>query len=420
MVRLVAMKNMFRSLAGRDFRLYFFGQVISLVGTWVQQVALSWIAYRVTGSAFMLGLIAFSGQIPMLLVTPLGGMLADRFSRRDLLLVTQFVEMSVAGMLAVLAFYDGFTPWVLIAASVVLGLAGAMEMPARQAFITEILHDRSHMSNAIALNSLTINVARMAGPAVAGVILAAFSDTVCFATNAASYLAAIYTLMAIHPRKRPPRSGRGSLLEGVTYLRQFAPAGWLVISVAVASFCVSPFMTFMPVYAKDIFHGGPDMLGTLMGASGFGALLAALYLARRKSVSGLGDYIAGGCFLSGIASATFAYNQLLTLALPLLVASGFSLIIIVTSCNILLQSMVPEHLRGRVMALYTMSFIGMLPVGSLVMGTLAHKAGVQPAFLLAGAAAMGMGYLLKRKLPQLRVEAHPILSEKGLLSDRTD
>lgn len=417
MVRIATLKNIFRSLAGRDFRLYFFGQVISLVGTWVQQVALSWIAYRVTGSAFMLGLIAFSGQIPMLLVTPLGGMLADRFSRRNILLTTQCVEMSVAVSLAVLAYYDEFSSWALIAASVVLGLAGAVEMPARQAFVTEILRDRSHMSNAIALNSLTFNVARLAGPAAAGIILAAFSDVVCFAANAVSYVASIYTLMAIHTRKQTLRRNGGPLLDGVRYLRKFKPAGWLVMSVAITSFCVSPFMTFMPVYAKDIFHGGPDMLGTLMGASGFGALLAALFLANRKSVTGLGNYIVGGFFLCGLASVGFAYNRLLTLALPMLVASGLSLIIIVTSCNILLQSMVPEQLRGRVMALYTMSFIGMLPVGSLIMGALAHKAGVQVAFLLGGVMAVSMGYILKRRLPRLRTEARPVLAEKGLLSD---
>lgn len=411
------MKNMFRSLAGRDFRLFFFGQIVSLIGTWVQQVALSWIAYRVTGSAFMLGLIAFSGQIPMLLVIPTGGMLADRFSRRDILLAMQLVEMSVAVVLAVLAFFDEFSPLVLIAASVVLGIAGAIEMPSRQAFVTEILHDRRHMSNAIALNSLTFNVARLAGPAVAGVILALFSEAACFAANALSYLAAIYTLLAIHPRNRAPNSGTGSLWEGVAYLRQFAPAGWLVITVSLASFCISPFMTFMPVYAKDIFHGGPDMLGTLMSASGFGALLAALYLARRKSVAGLGNFIVGGCFLSGIAAIAFSYNQLLTLALPLLVVSGSSFIIILTSCNILLQSMVPEPLRGRVMALYTMAFLGMLPIGSLVMGALAHWAGAQGTFLLSGVAALGMGYVLLRRLPQLRKEAHPILSQKGLLSE---
>ncbi len=411
------MKNMFRSLAGRDFRLYFTGQVVSLVGTWVQQVALSWIAYRVTGSAFMLGLIAFSGQIPMLLVTPVGGMLADRMSRREILLGTQYVEMATAALLAVVAYYDRFTPGILIASSIVLGLAGALEMPARQAFITEILHDRTHMSNAIALNSLTFNVARLAGPAVAGLILAAFSDTACFALNAASYVASIYTLLAIHPRRGERQRAGGSLLEGLAYLKQFLPAGWLVFSVSVASFCMSPFMTFMPIYAKDIFHGGPDMLGVLMGASGFGALLAALFLANRKSVVGLGDYIVGGFLLCGVASTAFAHNRLLSLALPLLVGSGFSLIIIVTSCNILLQTLVPEELRGRVMALYTMSFIGMLPVGSLVMGALAHRASAQTTFMLAGIAAFGMAIALRRMLPRLRVEAHPILAQKGLMSD---
>jgi MFS family permease len=180
---------------------------------------------------------------------------------------------------------------------------------------------------------------------------------------------------------------------------------------------MSPFMTFMPIYAKDIFHGGPDVLGTLMGASGFGALLAALFLANRKSVFGLGDYIVGGFALCGIAATAFAHNRLLTLALPLLVGSGFSLIIIVTSCNILLQTLVPEALRGRVMALYTMSFIGMLPVGSLVMGAVAHRTGAQTTFVISGIAAFVMALVLRRMLPKLRVEAHPVLAEKGLLPD---
>lgn len=417
MVRSATVKNMFRALAGRDFRLYFFGQVTSLVGTWVQQVALSWIAYKVTGSAFMLGLIAFSGQIPMLLLTPLGGALADRLDRRDILLATQIVEMAVATTLAVLAYRDAFTAEVLILASIVLGIAGAIEMPTRQAFITEILHDRSHMSNAIALNSLTFNVARLAGPAVAGFILAAFTDTVCFTINAASYIAAIYTLIVIQTHKPKVRKTGGPLRDGLKYLREFSPAGWLTISVAVASFCFSPFMTFMPIYAKDIFHGGPDMLGVLMGASGGGALLAALYLANRKTVIGLGNFIVGGYVLCGVASLAFAHNRLLTMALPLLVASGFALIIIVTSCNILLQTLVPDELRGRVMAIYTMSFIGMLPVGSLAMGSIAHRLGVQSTFVLGGVAALGMAWQLKKMLPQLREVARPVLKEKGLLPE---
>jgi MFS family permease len=401
-------KNTFRSLAGRDFRYYFFGQVISLIGTWVQQVALSWIAYRVTGSVFMLGLVAFSGQIPMLVATPVGGILADRFSKRNILLWTQVVEMVVATTLAAVAWQNSFTPWILIAASFILGVAGAMEMPSRQAFVTEIIHDRSLLSNAIALNSLTFNSARLLGPALAGVTLAMFNEPACFAINAISYLAAIYTLLAIHPRTAIRHHQTGSMADAISYLWHFAPARWLVLTVAVTSICVSPFMTFMPVYAKDIFHGGPDLLGVLMGASGSGALAAALYLANRKSAVGLGAKIILACVAGGFASVGFAYNLLLSLALPLLFLSGCAFIMTVTSCNILLQSLVEEHLRGRVMALYTMSFIGMLPLGSLIYGSIAHHLGsVKPVFVIAGAISLAWGYVLYKVMPDLIRIAKP-------------
>lgn len=394
---------MFRALAGRDFRYYFFGQVVSLIGTWVQQVALSWISYSITGSAFILGLVAFSGQIPMLVATPLGGVLADRFSKRNILLWTQVVEMAVAAVLSVIAWQQGFSPWILIAASVVLGISGAIEMPSRQAYITELIHERNLLSNAIALNSLTFNAARLLGPAVAGFTLAVFNEPACFAINAISYVAAIYTLLTIHPEKSGRHRKAGSLMEAWAYLREFAPARWLVTTVAVTSICVSPFMTFMPVYAKDIFKGGPDLLGILLGASGSGALAAALYLANRRSVAGLGNRITLGCLVGGVASAAFAYNPLLTLALPLLFVSGGAFIMIVTSCNILLQTLVPGHLRGRVMALYTMSFIGMLPIGSLVYGSLAHHIGsVKPVFVIAGVLSAGYGYVLVKVMPDLR------------------
>jgi MFS family permease len=409
------LKNTFRALAGRDFRYYFFGQVISLIGTWVQQVALSWIAYRITGSALILGLVAFSGQIPMLVATPLGGLFADRFSKRNILLWTQVVEMAVATALSVIAWQQSFSPWILISASAVLGLSGAIEMPSRQAFITEIIHERSVLANAIALNSLTFNSARIFGPAVAGLTLAIFNEPTCFAINAISYLAAIYTLFTIHPGKSHGHRTSGSLMEALEYINQFAPARWLVTTVAVTSICVSPFMTFMPVYAKDIYSGGPDLLGTLLGASGSGALAASLYLANRKSLVGLGNRIILACLVGGSASAAFAYNHLLTLALPLLFLSGGTFIMTVTSCNILLQSLVPEHLRGRVMALYTMSFIGMLPVGSLVYGSLAHYIGsVKPVFIIAGVISVGYGYILRKVMPDLRLQARQILDKDGL------
>jgi len=408
------LKNTFRALAGRDFRYYFFGQIVSLIGTWVQQVALSWIAYRITGSALILGLVAFSGQIPMLVATPLGGYLADRYSKRNILLCTQVAEMLVAIALAVIAWQQNFSPWILVMASAVLGLSGAMEMPSRQAFITEIIHDRSVLPNAIALNSLTFNSARLIGPAIAGLTLAVFNEPTCFAINAVSYIAAIYTLLTIHTEKSISARAAGSFAEALTYLRQFPPARWLVATVAITSICVSPFMTFMPVYAKDIFHGGPDLLGTLLGTSGSGALAASLYLANRKSLHGLGNRIVFACLVGGFASAAFAYNIFMTLALPLLFVSGGTFIMIVTSCNILLQSLVPEHLRGRVMAIYTMAFIGMLPVGSLVYGSLAHHIGsVQPVFIIAGLISVVYGYFLIKIMPDLRRMAQQVLSKNN-------
>ena len=410
------MKHTFRALAERDFRLYFFGQVVSLVGTWVQQVAMAWITYRVTGSAFMLGLIAFSGQIPNLLLAPVGGLLADRLNRRKLLAATQVVAMTVAAWLGYLSYTGSFSAWALIIASVVLGVSSAVEMPTRQAFILQTIHDRSHATNAIALNSLAFNGARLVGPAVAGAVLALIGETACFVVNAVSYVAAIYTLLVMRPRAMDPHRRRGSLREAIQYLERFPPARWLLITVAAASFCVAPMMTFMPVYAKDIFHGGPDTLGMLMGASGLGAVLAGVYLANRTTIIGLGARIGAGCLVIGVASLAFSYNPLFLVALPILVVSGASTIIVVTASNMVLQHLVPEHLRGRVMALFTMSFLGMLPLSALVAGGLAHVAGVQLVFVVAGFGAILVGHAFRRQLPRLRELARPVLVEKGLLS----
>ncbi len=409
------MQNTFRSLAGRDFRLYFLGQCVSLVGTWVQQVAFAWLAYRVTGSAFMLGLVGFSGQFPSLVLSPFSMLLTDRWSRRSVLVVIQVLQMAIAATLAVLAYLGDISPWVLVLASLLAGITSAVEMPVRQAFTPDIVHDRALLHNAIALNSVTFNTARLIGPAIAGLVLAWVGESACFAVNALSYVATIYTLLAIHPTPRAKDAAKTSIGEGVRYVRQFAPARWLIITVVVASFCLAPYMTFMPVYAKDILQGGPDTLGLLMASSGFGALAAALYLANRKALMGLGDRMVAGCFATGLAAAAFAYNHVTWIALPLLVVSGCGTIIVITSCNILLQSLVPDKLRGQVMALYSMAFIGVMPIASLATGGLAHVVGVQPVFVVAGITFAGLGYCLKLRMQELREAAHPILIEKGLL-----
>jgi MFS family permease len=298
----------------------------------------------------------------------------------------------------------------------VLGVSSAIEMPTRQSFILQTIHDRSHSTNAIALNSLAFNGARLVGPAIAGAVLALIGETACFVVNAISYIAAIYTLLEIRPRETDQRRGGGSMREAIEYMKGFAPARWLLITVAAASFCAAPMMTFMPVYAKDIFHGGPHTLGMLMGSSGFGAVLAGLYLANRKAVIGLGARIGAGCLVLGAASVAFSYNPLFLVALPVLVFSGASTIIVVTASNIVLQHLVPEDLRGRVMALFTMSFLGMLPVSALIAGGLAHVAGVQLVFVVAGLGAITVGLVFRRHLPRLQEIARPVLAEKGLLS----
>lgn len=410
------MKHTFRALAERDFRLYFFGQAVSLIGTWVQQVALAWITYRVTGSAFMLGLITFSGQIPILLLAPVGGVLADRLDRRKLLAAIQVVAITVAACLGYLSYTENFSAWALVIASVVLGMSSAIEMPTRQAFILQTIHDRSHATNAIALNSLAFNGARVVGPGVAGAVLALIGETACFVVNAVSYFAAIYTLLAMRPRKMDPHRRRGSLRETIQYLQSFPPARWLLFTVAATGSCLAPMMTFMPVYAKDIFHGGPDTLGMLMGASGVGAVIAGVYLANRKTVIGLGARIGAACLALGAALLAFSYNPFFLVALPILVVSGASAILVVTASNMLLQHLVPEHLRGRVMAVFTMSFFGMLPVSALVAGGLAHVVGVHLVFVVTGFGAIAAGLAFRRHLPRLRELARPVLAEKGLLA----
>lgn len=396
------MKNTFRSLSGKHFRFYFFGQSISLIGYWVQQVALSWIAYRITGSAFMLGLVAFSGQVPMLVATPIGGVLADRFSKRNILLCTELIEMVVAITLSVIAWQQLFSPSILIIASLVLGILGAIEMPSRQAFINEIIHDRSVLSNAIALNSLTFNVARLLGPAIAGFTLAIFNESLCFVLNSFSYFASIYTLLSIRSEKVDPSKRVSSVRDGLDYIVQTPMVRWLILCVAMTSIGVSPFMTFMPVYAKVVFHGGPDLLGILLGSSGLGAFAASLYLANKKSTVNLKYVIPISCIGGGFSALFFSYNVLLSLALPLLLISGASFITVVTSCNILLQEVVPQTLRGKVMALYTMSFIGMLPIGGLIYGGIAeHLGSVKPVFIIAGVISTIFGVVLLKKFPIL-------------------
>jgi MFS family permease len=408
------MRFIARSLRERDFRLYFAGQSVSFVGTWVQQVALSWTAYQLTGSAFVLGLVTFAGQIPSLLLSPLGGILADRVSHRKILVATQLVEMTVAALLAISSAGGQLSPEILVGASLAVGIAVALEMPARHAFISEIVHDVSNVSNAIALNSVSFNAARLVGPALGGLVLAAFGGEACFGANGLSYLPEIYTLLAIRPVTSDRARNTSNFAGSVDYLRQYAAARWLLVTVACTSIALSPFAVLLPIYAKDILNGDPSVLGMLMGAAGCGALASGLLIARRRFVWGIESNIVSGCLTAGVTAGIFAWNTHYLVALALMVVSGWCTIKIVTSSHALLQSIVPNHVRGQIMALYTMCYGGAVSIASLAIGVLTNSLGVQPMFALSAAVYFAVGLALQRILPKLRKEIYPVLMEKGL------
>ena len=411
------MRFIARSLRERDFRLYFTGQSVSFVGTWVQQVALSWIAYQLTGSAFVLGLVTFAGQIPRLLLSPLGGILADRFSHRKILVATQLIEMMVAALLAILSAGGNLSAEVLVGASLAVGIAVAFEMPARHAFISEIVQNRNNVSNAIALNSISFNAARLLGPAVGGVMLAAFGEETCFGANALTYLPEVYTLVAIHSVTSDHARNGSNFAGSVEYLRQYAVARWLLVTVACTSIALSPFSILLPIYAKDILDGAPSMLGVLMGAAGCGALASGLLIARRRFVWGIESNIVIGCLIAGITAGIFAWNTHYLAALALMAVSGACTIMIVTSSHALLVSIVPGHVRGQIMALYTMCYGGAVSIASLAIGALTSSLGVQPMFVLSAAVYFVVGIALLRILPKLRKEIYPMLMEKGLVAE---
>jgi len=400
-----------RSLRERDFRLYLAGQSVSFLGTWVQQVALSWIAYRMTGSPLVLAGITFAGQIPSLLLSPLGGVLADRTSRRKILVATQLIEMTTAAILAGAAGAGVLSPAILFCASLVVGVAVAFEMPARHAFLSEIVRDKSNVSNAIALNSVSFSAARLLGPAVGGLVLADFGDAVSFGTNALSYLPEIYTLLAVRTMKSDRARAASNVAGGVEYLRSCAVVRWLLITLACSSVALSPFAVLLPMYARNILGGDAVVLGTLMGAAGYGALVSGLLIARRKSVLGIESNVVAACLIAGIAAWSISWNTHYLVALALMMVSGGCTVQIVTSTHTLIQSLVPNQVRGQIMAFYTMCYGGAVSVGSLAMGAMAESLGIQLMFVVASSVYFSTGLALLWMLDALRREIYPILVE---------
>lgn len=408
-----------RALVHRNYRLFLLGQGISLIGTWMQQVAMSWLLYRLTGSPFWLGVISFSSQIPSLFLSPLAGVAADRWNRHRALVVTQCLSMVQAFLVLVVVYSGGDIVWKLVGLGFCLGLINAFDMPLRQAFLTEMVPDRELLGNAIALNSSIVNGARLFGPALAGAIIARWGEPACFLLNAVSYVAVVLALLAMRDfpvRAQPPAAPvLERLKEGLVYAFGFAPLRALLLLLAVISFMAMATGVLIPVFAKDILAGGASTQGMLMGANGLGALAAALYLASRKSVLGLGTAIFFGAMCYGLGQIGFSLSRTLVLSMAVLAVSGFCMMLTMASVNTLIQTITDEDKRGRVMSLYAVAFTGMAPIGSLFGGTIAARFGAPTTVRLCGTVCVLAAIVFGTQLPRLRKLVRPIYEKAGIL-----
>lgn len=382
------LKFILRSFRYRNYRLFFGGQGISLIGTWLQNIAISWLVYRLTDSALLLGVVGFAGQIPTFLITPFAGVLIDRWNRHRILVVTQTLAMIQAFVFALLILTKSISVWQIIPLTVFLGLVNAFDMPARQSFMVEIVEKREDLGNAIALNSSMFNSARLLGPSIAGVLIAAVGEGICFLLNGVSYLAVIAALLAMRvtPKKAEMKKSQmlQGLKEGFIYAYGSAPIRLLLLLLALVSLVGMPYSVLMPVFAREILHGGPHTLGFLVGFSGIGALIGAVFLASRKSALGLGKIIPLAAGIFGVGLIVFSQSRVLWLSFALMVFTGFGMMVQMASSNTVIQTIVEDDKRGRVMSLYTMAFMGMAPFGSLLAGGLASRIGAPNTLLIGG------------------------------------
>jgi MFS family permease len=396
----------------RNFQLFFSGQLISLIGTWMQSVAQSWLVYRMTGSSLLLGSVGFASQFPVFLASPLGGIVADRYNRHRVVIATQTASMVLAFILAVLTLTRRITVTEIFALAILLGVVNAFDLPGRQSFLVEMV-GKDDLMNAIALNSSMFNGARVVGPAIAGILVARIGEGWCFFANAVSYIAVIIglLLMQVTPRPiRPMGSALAHVIEGFRFVRHTAPIRDLLLLVGLVSLVAMPYTVLMPIFADKILHGGARGLGVLMGATGVGALLAALALAARTGVHGLGRWVTLACAGFGLSLIAFALSRIFWLSAALLVPAGFCMMLQMSSSNTLIQSMVHDHLRGRVMSVYAMSLIGMAPFGALFAGALADRLGAPVTVIMGAVACLGGAAIFGLHLPKIRDEARRLIA----------
>jgi len=414
---------LWRSLRHRNYRLYLTGQLVSVCGTWMQQVAQSWLVYRLTGSATLLGIVGFATQIPVFGLGPIAGVIIDRYSPHRVTVLTQSAALVQALLLSLLTLMGWVQPAHIILLGFVLGIVNAFDMPARQALVNQMV-DAKDLSNAVALNSSMINAARIVGPGLAGVVVAKVGEGACFMINTVSYLAVIMALLAMKLPKKSDESARQfsiahSLVEGLRYTLATVPIRDVLLLLGLVGFMGMPYMTLMPVFAAEIHKSGADALGLMLRAVGFGALIGALFLAQRATVLGLGRIIVIATLEFGLGLIVFTVSRVFWLSLVILMGVGFGWMVLIAASNTALQTLADNEMRGRVMSLFSMMLVGMAPFGSLLAGWLADRIGAPLVVATGGAFCAVAGVIFARELPRLRAAARPILVARGIIVDPT-
>jgi MFS family permease len=405
-----------RALRHRNFQLFFSGQLISLIGTWMQTVAQAWLVYRMTDSALLLGSVGFASQFPVFLVAPLGGITADRVNRQRLVIATQTASLILAGILAALTLLHLVHVWHIFVLAALLGVVNAFDIPGRQSFLVDMV-GKEDLMNAIALNSSMFNGARVIGPAIAGILVAKIGEGWCFAANSISYIAVIVGLLLMRVHCAPRISKQSpieDIIEGFRWVNHTKVIRALLLLLGLVSLVGMPYTVLMPVFADKILHGGARGLGILMGATGVGALFGALTLAAKTGVKGLGRWVAFACGSFGVSLFLFSFSRFFWLSVALLLPAGYSMMLQMACSNTLVQTMVPDQLRGRVMSVYSMMFMGMAPFGAFFGGALAHRLGAPFTVAVGGATCVIGAIWFGRALPELRIEARRLIVAQGL------
>jgi MFS family permease len=404
------------ALRHRNFQLFFSGQLISLVGTWMQSIAQAWLVYKITKSALLLGEVGFASQIPVFLFAPLGGIAADRVNRQRLVIATQTASMILAGILAWLTLSHRIEVWHIFLLAGLLGVVNGFDIPGRQSFLVDMV-GKEDLMNAIALNSSMFNGARVVGPAIAGILVGRIGEGWCFAANAISYIAVIAGLLLMNVQCAPRVSDQSpieDIIEGFRWVEQTKVIRALLLLIGLVSLVGMPYTVLMPVFADKILHGGARGLGILMGATGVGALFGALTLASRTGVKGLGRWVTITCAGFGVSLFLFSFSKSFWLSAALLLPAGYTMMLQMACSNTLIQTMVPDDLRGRVMAVYSMMFMGMAPIGAFLGGALADRMGAPVTVAVGGVACILGAIWFGRALPAMRVEAHRLIIAQGL------